>query len=218
MVVDKQHPFFSVIVRNDSPINDFSGLKNARIGTFPGSTAKTWLEAVLIHFLGPKHNVTILPIDQRLQLQALASGQVDALFTADPMVTLAQVNKIGRVLVRGPEYDSILSVMPAGGSVVSQRLIESNPAAVRSLIAAIYDAVDFMRLHESETRRIFAKHTKFDPSVAERMDILQFWKLDETRIDMVQRYFDFLQSQGILQKHISVDRLYLSPTWSPKTQ
>lgn len=218
VVVDKDHPFFSFIVRPDSPITTLAELKHTRIGTLPGSTAESWLEAVLGHFFDPKHDVTILQIDQRLQLQALAAGQVDALYTADPTVSLAQVKKIGRVLAKGAENDYILKVMPAGGSVVSERLIQTDPAAVRGLIAAMYDAVDFMRLHESETRRIFAKQTKLDPLLADRMEILQYWKLSETNLVMVQKYFDFLQGRGILQKHIAVDQLYLPPTWSPQSR
>jgi NitT/TauT family transport system substrate-binding protein len=216
VIVDKQHPFYSLLVRVDSPIKTLADLKNTRIGTLPGSTSQSWLEAILSHFLDPKHDVVILQIEQRLQLQALASGQVDAIYTADPTVTLAEVSKIGRVLMKGPEHDYILGVMPAGGSVVSQRLIDTNPRAVRNLIAAMDDAVDFMRIHENETRWIFAKYTHLEPSLAAHIDILQFWKLSETNLDMVQQYFDFLQAQHIVQKHISAAELYLPATWGPQ--
>ncbi len=209
LVFEKENAFHSLLVPNDSQIKSLSDLKGNKIGAMPGSTSQSWLEIILGNFFDPKKDVEIIQLSPRLQLQALSSGQVDALYTVDPIITMGEVNGVTRVLMKGPENEYIFTPMATGGGVVSQRLIDKHPEVVQKLIRAIYDAVEFMRVNEAESRQIIAQYTKLDTEVANKMDLLRYWKLEETNYDAVQRYLDFLLEEDILTKPIKARNLYL---------
>ncbi len=209
LVYDADSPFHSLLVPVNSPIHSLADLKGKRIATMPGSTSPSWLKLILNHFFDAQRDLTIRQLEPRLQIPALQTNQVDALYTVDPTVTLAVTRGVARVLAKGPENTYILPVIPAGGAVVSTRLIRSRPETVRSLIAALDDAVDFERKNPAASRTIIAKAIKLDPTTAANIDLTRYWKLSETDFAAVQKYLDLLQSQGILAKRIDAKELYL---------
>ncbi|HEY0097882.1 MAG TPA: ABC transporter substrate-binding protein [Pyrinomonadaceae bacterium] len=210
LVFDKDHAFHSVLVPPDSKIQTLADLKGKKIGTVPGSTSQSWLEIILGRFFDSKKDVQIIQLEPRLQLQALSSGQVDALYTVDPIVAQAQAKGLARVLIKGPENEYMFTPMATGGAVVSQRLVQNNPEAAKNLIRAMNDAVDFMRTNDSESRQIIAKDTKLEANVAAKLDLLQLWKINETDLSGVQKYLDFLAETKILTKRIAAEDIYLN--------
>ena len=101
--------------------------------------------------------------------------------------------------------------MDTGAGLISTTFVKENPEAARRFIAAMYDAVDFMRSNEKQTREIIAAETKLDAAVADRMDLIGYWKLEETDFDVVQQYLDFLADAGILDQKADAKGLYISP-------
>lgn len=213
LVFDKENAFHSILVPPNSKIQTLADLKGKKIGTTPGSTSQSWLEIVLSRFFDSKKEVQIIQLEPRLQLQALSSGQVDALYTVDPLVTLSQTKGVARILMKGPENEYMFTPMATGGAAVSRRLIQKNPEAAKGLIRAMYDAVDFMRANEPESRQIIAKDAKLDPDVAAKLDLLRLWKLSETDFKMVQKYLDLLVETKVLTKHIVAEDLYLNSSF-----
>jgi hypothetical protein len=49
-----------------------------------------------------------------------------------------------------------------------------------------------------------------DVAVADRMDLIGYWKLEETDFDVVQQYLDFLADVGILDQKGDAKSLYIS--------
>ncbi len=209
LVFHKENAFFSVLVPKDSPIKSLADLKGKKVGTLPGSTASAWFKVCVKSFFDP-NEVEMLQVSPRLQLQALSAGEVDALYTVDPIVTMAQVRGIAEVMVKGPENDYILNPMATGAGLISKSFMDKKPETARRFIAAMYDAIDFMRSNETQTRQIIAAETKLDVAVADKMDLIGYWKLDETDYDIVQKYLDFLLGSGILDKRIDAKSLYIS--------
>jgi NitT/TauT family transport system substrate-binding protein len=213
LVFDKDNAFHSLLVPANSKIQKLSDLKGKRIGTNPGSTSQSWLEIVLGHFFDAKKDVQIIQLEPRIQLQALSSGQVDALYTVDPLVTTSQTKGLARVLMKGPENEYMFTPMATGGGAVSQKFIQRNPDAAKKLISAFNDAVDFMRANETETRQIIGKDAKLESDVAAKLDLLRFWKLEETDMTAVQKYLDLLVQTKVLTKHVAAEDLYLNKSF-----
>jgi NitT/TauT family transport system substrate-binding protein len=214
LVFDKDNAFHSILVPLNSKIQTLAELKGKKIGTNPGSTSQSWLEIVLSRFFDPKKDLQIIQLEPRLQLQALSAGQIDALYTVDPVVAQAQVKGLARVLIKGPENEYMFTPMATGGGAVSQRLIQNNPEAVRNLIRAMNDAVDFMRTNESESRQIIARDTKLESNVTAKLDLLRFWKINETDLKVVQRYLNFLVETKVLTKQVKAEDLYLNTSFA----
>lgn len=210
LVFEEDNAFFSVLVPHDSDLKDLSELNGKKVGTSPGSTSETMLKSCLKHFFNPE-DVEIIQLEPRLQLQALSAGQVDALYTVDPIITLGKVKGISKVLVKGPENKYMFNPMATGAGVISSEFSKNKPEATKRFIKAMNDAIDFMRKNEDATRAIIATETKLDVSVADQMDLIKYWKLEETQYELVQKYLDFLYECGILKRKINAKDLYLSP-------
>lgn len=213
LVFEQDNAFHSLLVPKDSTIDSLAKLEGKKIGTMPGSTSQSWLEIILGRFFDPKTGVQILQLSPRLQLQALSAGQVDALYTADPITTIGEVRGITRVLMKGPENHYMFTPMATGAGVVSRKFTERDPEGAKSFVAAMYEAVQFMRLNDAETRQIVAEYTGLDAEVAIEMDLLRYWTLGETKYDVVQKYLDLLLETGVLEKPVRAEALYLDASF-----
>ncbi len=204
--------FYSIVVPPDSRVHNLAGLSGKKVAVLPGSTASAWLKVCLKSEGIDPSSVQLVQMSPELQLQALNSGRVDALYAMDPLVAIARVKGLGRVAVKGPETKHIMSPMPCAGGVLSMTFLKRNPILASQYCAAMDEAIDFMRAKPAETRKIIAELTKLDPSVAEQMALLEYWKIDETNFESVQNYLAFLVAHGILKTEISARNLYIDAT------
>lgn len=211
----KESPYYTILVPPGSPIQSLADLSGKKIGVNPGSTARSWLTSCLKQVVDPL-TVQIVPLQQQLQLQALGAGEIDALYTGDPLVTIALARSIGRVLVRGPENQYMFDPMATGAGVLSSSFVKAKPETARRFIAAMNEVTDFMRANEKEARSVIAKRARLDTEVADRMDLLHYWKLSETQFPLVQKYLDYLRNEGILKTQIKAEDIYLPQGWGTK--
>lgn len=208
LLFNKDNAFFSIIVPLDSTIDSIIDLKGRKIGVLPGSTTTAFLNAICEKFFSTD-SFKIIQLEPRIQLQALTLKQVDALYTVDPIVTLSQTKKLGKVLIKGPENIYLLNPMATGAAVISSGFYEKNTNIAEKFIDAMNETIDYMRENEIETRKIIAKYTNLDQDIADKIDLITYWKLGETNFTDVQNYLDFLYSEKIIEKNIESEILYL---------
>lgn len=91
----------AVVVRRGSNIQALSDLKGKKLGIQPGTTLRDYADRFLQNAIGPVHGVTFVQMQPQIQVQALDSGSVDALFSLDPIPTLAKLELGAKVLERG---------------------------------------------------------------------------------------------------------------------
>jgi NitT/TauT family transport system substrate-binding protein len=206
----EKNPFEFLIVPTDSPITTLQELQGKKISSIPGSTPVTWLEMVLEQYFDPETEVEIIETSPRLQLQALAAKQVDAVYTVEPVVTIGRLKGISRTLHAGPIHEVFPGVLPAGMSAVSTSFLEQEPEAAANVMRALYRAVDFIRENPEETKAIVAKYTKLDAKVASQLKTFEYWKLSEMDVGRIQNYVDVLSEKGILTKRVKVQEMVLS--------
>lgn len=104
-----------------------------RFATLPqGSTPDTVLRLWLTQLGLTSDDIEIIPLGVEQVQTALATGEVDGSLIMEPVITLAQEQEWGyRIIVQGGE---ILENQPGAVLVVSDRLIEDNPALVEKLV------------------------------------------------------------------------------------
>ena len=211
----KDNPFDFLLVAKDSAITTIEQLKGKKVATIPGSTPVNWLQLIFAKYFDPKKDIDIIETSPRLQLQALAAKQVDAVYTVEPVVTIGEVKGISRVLKAGPIHDVLMDELPAGLAAMSTRFIKENPTAAQGVISALEQAVDFIRANPGETKTITAKYTKLDLQVASRLKVFEYWKRGEIKVEVVQQYLDFLAEHQILAKRVSARDMLLGPAILP---
>src|SRR3972149_6635849 len=92
-ITDAAFPDY-ILVKKVSKINSLLDLKGKKIGTYPGSTILTYTKVILKHFFDPDEDISIIQLKPELQLQALEAGQVDAIFTLEPIASLGIVRGV----------------------------------------------------------------------------------------------------------------------------
>jgi len=192
----------SLLVPIDSKLTTIEQLKGKKVGTFTGSTQLMNVKAFLRNFMDPDKDVQIIQISPQLQIQALAAKQFDALFSIEPIPTIAVQQGIAKVLLDNPR-SYIMDPFPAGASVVSTKFLRRMPEAVSLLVKAMNSAIDSIRVDETSAKRLLPKYTPIDSTIATKSRLYEWWKTDEIKEPVIQKLADLLFEWGELTKKVS---------------
>ncbi len=199
-----------ILVKKDSKINSLSELKGKKIGTYPGSTILTYTKIILKHFMDPDDDITIVQLKPALQLQALETGQVDAIFVLEPISSVGIVRGIARVLEEAPLAKYVMKSLPGSGSTFSPKFLQNHHKAAERVKNAMYRALDFLSdsKNTQEVRKILMKWTEMEQEVIERLRPLKYWKLEDIDKEAVQNLADLLFEWSALEKEVNTSNLY----------
>lgn len=157
IVEDETHPLSFLLVKPDSSLDSVAALAGKNVGILPTLAYRRWLEAVLKHHGVDPASVTVTPLAPQLQLEALAGGGVDALFTGDPMATAGIARGLARPLTSGAEVPRALGAPFFFGTfAVSERLATTRPQATENLVAALDEAIALIAADEQVGRTALA--------------------------------------------------------------
>lgn len=199
-----------ILVNKDSPIDSVQKLKGKKIGAFPGSTILTYTKIILSRLgLNPEKDVQIVQLPPSSQIDALVSGKVDAIFALEPIGTTALSKSLARSLLTGPLY-YIMDPLPGGAYALSSAFTKKNPGLAKKVVRAMDKAVEFIRTHEVEAKKLLPKWTEIPGEFADKINVIPYWKLSEIDKPAVQRLADLLYENGILTKKIETERLYIT--------
>jgi len=208
-IVGEGSRIHNILVRKDSNISSLKDLKGKKIGTFPGSNYLSYTKLIMKRFLDPDKDLTIVQMPPNIQIEALVSGQVDAIFTLEPTGTLAEEEGVAKVISENPLVKYIMNPFPTAASVVSTNFLKERPEDVKKLQLAIYKGIDFIRSNEEEARAVLTGYTPISESVAQKSGLYDFWKATEIDIALVQRYADLTYQEGDIEKQINVSEMFL---------
>ncbi len=199
-----------LVVPIDSDIEKISHLKGKTIGVFPGIATSTHLRCALRNFLKPDEYSTV-QVPPPLQMQALKTGQVDALFVLEPIPALCQVKGVGKVIEDGLLGRYIFEPMVGGVYVFSAKFLKENPYKAKRVQNAIYKSVDWIRGNETRARKILARYLPISEEVAlksSRNKLDRVW-LEKDK-EKIQRMIDFYYKEGIISERINAANLLVS--------
>ncbi len=203
-----------LVVAKDSNITSVSQLKGKRIAIYPSLLQRANCKLVLKAFgLEFNKDVEVTELAPPLHLEALRTGQVDALMAVEPVPTLCKIKGVGRILIN--DVDERYSVDPilSGGAIFSTKFLKENPTIAKKFIQANKKAVDWIYKHPQEAKKILPKYIPIEEEVALKASYLK-WRMAEDKreenISLLQKYIDFMVGQGLLSKRLDADKLLIS--------
>jgi ABC-type nitrate/sulfonate/bicarbonate transport system substrate-binding protein len=158
-------PFLSVGIPWDSPAKTVQDLKDKKIGVSSAGSLTDWLAQEMAKRQGwTSDSITRVAIGNGSAsvVAAFRDHQIDADITATSAFLDMAENKVGRVLISVTDFEGDAA---AGDIYASDKLIATNPDAIRAFLAAWLETIDYMRAHKDETVRIESAETGFPTGV-----------------------------------------------------
>jgi len=196
----------SIIVKQDSPINSLAGLAGKKVGLFPGTTAPNLLQALLKREGVDASSVTVVPLPPPAQVGSLASGAIDALFSMEPITTIA-MSRGGFRTVYGSVYASFLDPVPMGVGVISRRFEREYPKLAKRAIEALLAGGQFVIDQPNEARKLLPTYVKIPPPVAAKVHLVAVEAVVEENIEALQMFIEILHEIGELPKTLDAKEL-----------
>lgn len=134
-------------------IRTLADLKGRRVGVEVGTVGHYSLLQILKRAGLTLGDITVVSIPAWEIKEAFLAGTIDAGVTWEPYLSASAAEGGGRVLITSRDYpDTILTTMAFAAEVVRDR-----PGDVRRVLAAYFEAFDFLRAHPREADEIMAK-------------------------------------------------------------
>ncbi len=204
--ITPQTPFDTLLVKDDSTIQNLADLSGKKIGVFPGSTATNLLRKYLADSKIDTSNITFVPLPPPNHLAALLKGSVDAIHAYEPTTAIA-MTKGGVRKLYGSVYAEMISPNPQGVAVISSNFLENYPKVSAKVIRALERAMVFMKEHDAEARQILITRMNLSESAAKQCVFLYMLPHDNIDTNIFQRYADMLTELGELNGNVKVDNL-----------
>lgn len=207
-----QQGYHSIVVRNETGIQDVAGLKGHSLASQrEGSTADSVLRGVTLKAAGLTPNdVNIMGVSPAVAVQSLVSGRVDAAFLFEPYDRIAQlVAPVKQIYEIGEVWPFPCMVVITSGETLAKRkdavwksldaqreaieLLENQPAEAAKLIADYFIAEPTLKTLE---RGELAREVVIEEAIATQ-DFTA--KLDDADVARIQELADILQELGSLK-------------------
>ncbi len=201
----------TLLVKKDSTITSPAELKGKKIGTFPGSTIVVGTKLIMRKFGLKDDEYEIIQIPPQLQIQALETGQVDALMALEPTGTLARLKGIGKVILTAPNAKYLINPFPGGAAAFATSWAKEHANIAKKIKWATDKAIDFIRENPEDVKKSLPKYTGLSEDVASQTLLCLYWKVEDIDRVSVQKYADILYSEGVLKKKIDTSKFYFEP-------
>lgn len=196
-----------VLVRPDSPISSIGELRGKKIGTFPGTQGVSFTKIVLENNGVNPEEVSINPIESQLHLQALSSGQVDALFTYEPQGTIGASKNLSKILVAAPFEKEIINPWPSGGFVLSGKFYTEDPVRAAKVIRAFNKAFNYISKNKVSANAYLPKYTGIEENVALKVPVLEYWNACQVDSEKTREQVKIFMENKILEKQLDPDAM-----------
>lgn len=198
----------SIVGGQKSGVNSVKDLKGRKVGSQLGSaTDFVFQNKIMPKFGLAKNDVQIINVTFQNHLSALAAGSIDAFAGVEPFPSIAEVEKLGKVLVDYSDYDLQPIILAANKSVIDGKR-EAVVAFLRGWLAGVKVFHD----QPGQVTAIVLKHFKDQGfSVDDKVIKLMLSKLDVNPIYVpaLQTYLDGESKELLDQKKIAA-----IPDWS----
>ena len=160
-------PYTSFGIPWDSPIKTKDDLKGKKIGVSAAGSMTDWLAQEFARKQGWKQDdiFRVMIGSGTSAAAAFRDHQIDAYIGGTTTFLAMAEKQVGRVLFPVSDY---VGHMASGTLYASNRLIETNPDAIRAFLVGWLETTAFIRTHKAETVKIQSAVTGFSESVMEQ--------------------------------------------------
>lgn len=187
---------------------DFKGrvVATPQLGNTQDVAARAWLKKQGYRITLTGGDVAVVPTANPDQLNLLAAGKIDAVWTVEPWVSRLELETGGRVFLEQP--DAVTTVL-----VSSAKFLREQPALAAKFRAAHLELTDWLNAHPDEAReqvRVGLGHAvKREISaalVARAWPRIRFTA--ELKPSQLESFVADARSVGFLRDAIALDRLF----------
>lgn len=200
-IYPRQNAADALVVGKDSAIASIADLKGARIGIIPDVSAQEFVKAMVASELDPNKDVEIIQIPVQNQVDALASGQVDALWALEPLVTIAVERGVAKILEEGAMAKHIHDPMVTAAFTLSTNFIDAHPDQAQAYKTALLEASRWIAEHPDEARAILPKYTNISPELAPKVRLVEYEDAKEV-LDDINFLSSWMLDRGILRSPV----------------
>lgn len=202
-----------ILTKPDSEIDAPAKLRGKTLGTYLGPSQRAYA-LIALRRLGLREpdDVRLVQVAPSAQVQGLFGGTFDALFTVEPYASTAIVNG-ARVVDAGVRPKYIADPFWIGSAVIHSEYAAAHPQSADALVAALSRAVEYIATHDTEARQLLSKRVDMTPETAARCG-LYVWvpHPSATDIAQIEEHAAMLHSEGLLEKPVRVEPLFLKPS------
>ena len=203
-----------LLVKKDSTISTIKDLKGKKLGILSGIQFRTMAQDILAseNLLFDK-DVTMVELAIPLQLQALITGQIDAVLTLEPVKIIGEGQDAVKDLVIAPINKYITNPWYGGGGIVSVKFSQTNPNTTRKIISVFDKAIKEINSDPNTARQYLKNYT---PLNEEQMKIVplpifkMYTDFQESDISALQKFIDIFTEYKVIDSKIDVRQLLYS--------
>lgn len=197
----------SLLVKKGSDIRTIDDLIGKRIGVNPGTVAETFTK-IMLEKNGHKSTQTeIIKLAPNLQLQALETGQIEALVAYEPNISYSLKQNKAQVLM--PHFfEGIMDPFPNVGFTISSKLINKNPEIAKKIVAVIEKSIKYGKANQKEAYKSSSKYTNLTDDILDQIHNPQQLLGNEINKNQVQAVADLYYEKNLITKRIKVDDLF----------
>lgn len=199
-----------IIVGNNSSIQKIADLKGKTVGVLAlGSIQDVMLRDVLAKE-GILKDVNIIAVNLASIPQAVASGQIDAGFSAQPYVSEAQVKGYGRVLAWAEDLPSGSKNTYINVLVAKDSFAKKNDAIVRDILKIHTEATEYIGKNPDKVAEIASKKLGTSLEVEkESVKHIGFSAIpSQENIDSVLLFAQALNGAGTIQNNLTKEDIF----------
>lgn len=206
------HSGVNLILPVNSKLSSVSDLRSKKLGILAGSIQWQTITREILgqNGLNMDKDVTIVELAPSVQVQALASGQIDALLALEPIPTIA-INKVGaKIWIADPTVKYIADPSWLGAGIVNMQFAQKNPNTTKKVMEIMGRAADEINKNSDQYRQYLKGYTPLTDDIISKVPIVSFKTCDQfTGQDKnsIQKFFDIFTSHKVVDGKIGVETL-----------
>ncbi len=205
----KTNPNENILTPFDSNIKSIAGLKGKRLGILGGTIQWRTITRELLAQEGLEmdKDVIIVELAPALQVQALASKQIDALLALEPMSTVAKEKGAGKIVITAPVEKAIADPFYGGAGVITTRFATEYPKTAKKAIAAMERAMREINENPDDHKQYLKGYTPLPEEIIPKVPIVDFKSckdLTTKDLEAIQKFYDIFTKHKVVEGTIDI--------------
>jgi len=203
-----------IIVPTNSNINSLKQLKGKKFGIPAGTIQwRTIAREILAqNGLDMDKDLTVIELAPNIQVQAIASGQVDAMLALEPIPTVAVSKGVAKILIKAPDK-FIADPMWVGAGVVSTKFIKDNSKLADAVITILNQSLEEVNADFDSSRQYLPKYTSLTADIVSsvpRIDYKIYKQIDQKTKESIKKFLDIFYKYKVVDGALDINNLLYS--------
>jgi NitT/TauT family transport system substrate-binding protein len=201
------HQQTAIIVKTDSPYKSLNDLKGKKLATLPGGVGIIFPKMIFKSSGIDPESIDYVQMIPTNWIPSLEAKQVDAVWTVEPLSTVAVTSGTGKSILNYSLANSVHNPFVAVGFAFRTDFAEKNPDIAKKIIKVMERAVKFKEENPSEAKRILAKYSDLPEDLAGQLGNLSVYREAKDFKYDVQVISDLMFQLKFLKSPIDVSRV-----------